>query len=125
MISEGQDDGDLKALNDVYDELSKDARTIASDLNESISAYYVLGFYLLAFCFGLNLYFIATRSLVLTDYAFVVVWIIFVNLIPITSGCLVLYRYFKLNKRYKMLFQLEKNIRIKEYKESKKNRTVI
>ncbi len=107
-------DSDLKALNTVYDELSKDAKTIAMDLSEAVSAYFILGFYLLAFSFGMDLYFLLSGGIVLSDYGFMFIWIAFVNLIPISAGCFVLYRYNRLNNRYSTLFSLEKNIRIKE-----------
>ncbi len=113
MVESPDIDQDLKELNQIYTELSKDARTIAKDLSESLSAYYILGFYLLAFSFGMDLYIILSHSFTL-DFGFIVTWLVFVNLIPIVSGCLVLYRYHKLNARYATLFSLEKSIRIKE-----------
>jgi hypothetical protein len=103
---------DLKTLNTVYDELSRDARTIAKDLSEAVSAYFLLGFYMLALSFGLDWYFLLSRSLALSDLGFVV----FMNLVLITAGCFVLYRYSKLNRRYGTLFSLEKDIRLKEAK---------
>jgi hypothetical protein len=128
MLDEGQDtDQDLKALNMVYDELSKDARTIAKDLSESVAAYYILGFYILAFSFGMDLYIILSRGIVASDYIAIAIWLVFVNLIPIATGCFILYRYHKINNRYKTLFHLEKNIRLKEAKDqnSKKKPTGI
>ncbi len=117
MSNENQElDQDLKTLNTIYDELSKDARTIATDLSETVSAYFILGFYLLAFSFGTDLYIILSGSIALSDYGFVFIWLVFVNLIPIAAGSFVLYRYHRLNSRYNTLFSLEKNIRIKEAK---------
>ncbi len=112
---------DLKALNTIYDELSKDARTIATDLSETVSAYFILGFYLIAFSLGMDYYLIATRGISLSDYGFLFIWIVFVNLIPLTAGSFVLRRYNRLNNRYKTLFSLEKNIRIKEAKKKREN----
>lgn len=121
MSNENQDTNqELKALNVVYDELSKDARTIAKDLNEAVSAYYLLGFYMLAFSFGLDLYIVLSHGIAATDYTSIFIWLVFGNLIPITAGCFILYRYSKLNARYKTLFRLEKNLRLKEYKQREK-----
>jgi hypothetical protein len=115
-------DADLKALNIVYDELSKDARTIARDLNEAVSAYFNLGFFMLAFGFGLDFYLYLTGSIDLSNVGFLAIWIIFVNLIPIGAGAAVLYRYSKLNARYQTLFSLEKSLRVEEYREQKAKR---
>ena len=115
-------DSDLKALNIVYDELSKDARTIAKDLNEAVSAYFLLGFYMLAFGLGLDFYLYLTGSIDLSNIGFLAIWVIFVNLIPIGAGACVLYRYSKLNARYQTLFSLEKSLRVKEYREQKAKR---
>ncbi len=123
MNGDQEIDPDLKALNTIYDELSKDARTIARDLSETVSAYFILGFYLLAFSFGLDFYFLLSGCIVLSDLGFMVVWVVFVNLIPITAGCFVLYRYHRLNNRYDALFSLEKNIRIKEITKKRQNGT--
>lgn len=115
-------DQDLKALNIVYDELSKDARTIAKDLSEAVSGYFLLGFYMVAFGLFLDYYLYLTGSIDLSNIGFLAIWVICVNLIPIGGGTCVLYRYHKLNTRYKKLFRLEKNLRIKEFREQKENR---
>ncbi len=115
-------DADLEALNIVYDELSKDARTIAKDLNEAVSAYFLLGFYMLAFGLGLDFYLYLTGSIDLSNIGFLAIWVIFVNLIPIGAGACVLYRHSKLNARYQTLFSLEKSLRVKEYREQKAKR---
>ena len=115
-------DSDLKALNIVYDELSKDARTIAKDLSEAVAAYFILGFYMIAFGLGLDYYLFLTGSIDLSNISFLVIWIVFVNLIPIVAGACVLYRYGKLNARYSALFSLEKSLRVKEYREQKAKR---
>jgi hypothetical protein len=116
-------DADLKALSTVYDELSRDARTITRDLSETVAAYFILGFYLLAFSFGLDLYIFLSSGIMWSDYGFLAVWIVFVNVIPISAGSFVLYRYHKLSTRYQMLFQLEKIIRIKEWRRNKETET--
>jgi hypothetical protein len=121
-MSQGQDDVDLKALNDVYDELSKDARTITKDLSEAVSAYFLLGFYMLAFGLSLDFYLYLTGSIDLSNIEFLAIWVIFVNLIPMGAGACILYRYSKLNARYKTLFRLEKSLRVKDYQEQKANR---
>ncbi len=117
MVESQDIDQDLKELNQIYTELSKDARTIATDLSESITAYYLLGFYLLAFSFGTDFYILLSKSITF-DIGFIVIWAVFVNLIPIVSGCIILWRHHKLNARYKTLFRLEKSLRIKESKNS-------
>jgi hypothetical protein len=111
-----ESDQDLKTLNTVYEELSKDASVIARDLGESVSAYFLLGFYLLAFAFGLDEYFLLSGGLNLSSSSFVIVWVFFVNVIPISAGCFALYRYHRLNKRYGSLFSLEKRIRVQNYR---------
>lgn len=116
-------DSDLEALNRVYDELSKDARTITKDLNETVAAYFILGFYLLAFSAGLDLYFLLSNSIVWSDYGFLAVWILFVNVVPVTAGCFVLRRYHKLSTRYQMLFQTEKALQVKEWQKKKETKT--
>jgi hypothetical protein len=121
-MSQGQDDVDLKALNDVYDELSKDARTITKDLSEAVSAYFLLGFYMLAFGLSLDFYLYLTGSIDLSNIEFLAIWVIFVNLIPMGAGACILYRYSKLNARYKTLIRLEKSLRVKDYQEQKANR---
>lgn len=115
-------DSDLKALNIVYDELSKDARTIAKDLSETVAAYFLLGFYMIAFGLGLDYYMFLTGSIDLSNISFLIIWGIFVNLIPIGAGACVLYRYSKLNTRYSTLFSLEKSLRVKEYISQKAKR---
>jgi hypothetical protein len=115
-------DPDLKALNMVYDELSKDARTIAKDLGETVAAYFLLGFYMIAFGLGLDYYMFLTGGIDLSNISFLAIWIVFVNLIPIGVGACVLYRYSKLNARYQTLFSLEKSLRVKEYREQKAKR---
>jgi hypothetical protein len=103
----------------VYDELSKDARTIAKDLNEAVSAYFLLGFYMVAFGLFLDFYLYLTGSIDLSNIVFIA---IFANLIPIGGGACVLYRYNKLKTRYNTLFSLEKILRVKNYREQKANR---
>jgi len=115
-------DPDLQALNIVYDELSKDARTIAKDLSETVAAYFLLGFYMIAFGLGLDYYLFLTGGIDLSNISFLAIWIVFVNLIPIGAGACILYRYRKLNTRYQTLFNLEKSLRVKEYKEQKAKR---
>jgi hypothetical protein len=115
-------DSDLKALNIVYDELSKDARTIAKDLSEAASGYFILGFYMVAFGLGIDYYLFLTGGIDLSSISFLVIWIVFVNFIPIGAGACVLYRYSKLNARYSTLFSLEKSLRVKEYREQKAKR---
>jgi hypothetical protein len=115
-------DSDLKALNIVYDELSKDARTITKDLSEAVAAYFILGFYMIAFGLGIDYYLFLTGGIDLSNISFLTIWIIFVNLIPIGAGACVLYRYSKLNARYSALFSLEKSLRLKEYNERKAKR---
>jgi hypothetical protein len=115
---EANQDQDLEALQTVYDELAKDARSIAADLNETVSAYYMLGFYLVAFSFGIDLYVILSHSIVLTDYANIAIFLIFGNAVPLLAGSFILNRYRKLNTKYKTLFRLENNLRLKEYKAS-------
>lgn len=119
MSVEQESDQDLKSLNAVYEELSKDASVIARDLGESVSAYFLLGFYFLAFAFALDEYFLLSGGLDLSNIGFMVVWVLFVNVIPITAGCFVLYRYHRLNKRYGSLFSLEKRIRVQNYRKKR------
>jgi hypothetical protein len=76
-------DPDLKALNMVYDELSKDARTIAKDLGEdgSAIAYFLLGFYIDCIGLGLDYYMFLNRRNRLSNISFPRNLIVFVNLI--------------------------------------------
>lgn len=108
-------DQDSESLHAVYAELAKDAHTIAADLNASVSAYYLLGFYLLAFSFGVDLYVVMTNSLALFDPVATVFWVVFANSVPIVSGIFLLHRYHKLNTKYRTLFCLDKKLCVKEF----------
>ncbi|HMK47233.1 MAG TPA: hypothetical protein VK436_11460 [Methanocella sp.] len=120
MADEDQNiDWELKTLNAVYDELSKDARTIATDLHESVEAYQMLGLYLLGFSFGMDLYIIETHGIAASDYGTILIWLIFVNLIPIAAGLFVFRRSFWLNVKYRTLFSLEQDIRLKEFRKNR------
>jgi hypothetical protein len=116
---EQESDQDLKSLNAIYEELSKDASVIARDLGESVSAYFLLGFYLLAFAFALDEYFLLSGGVDLSNIGFMVVWVLFVNVIPIAAGCFALSRYYRLNKRYGSLFSLEKKVRLQNFRKKR------
>jgi hypothetical protein len=119
LSADQENDQDLKSLNAVYEELSKDASVIARDLGESVSAYFILGFYLLAFAFVLDEYMLLSGGLNLSNIGSMAVLVLFGNVIPITAGCFVLYRYHRLNKRYGSLFSLEKRIRVQNYRKKR------
>jgi|AGTN01.2.fsa_nt_gi hypothetical protein len=106
------EDGDLIELKAAYDDLWKDARTLASDLNNSVQMYLMVGAFALIFGFVLATYALASWQRInagstdLADAAAAIGETVGCAML-LVAGPLLIRWYFKLKARYARLMCIE------------------
>lgn len=111
----GMEDGELTQLKAVYDELWRDARTMVRDMNRSIKAVYLSGFFML---WGAFMQLLSAHQIYMKILGGSTRWLDQFYLYAISLGVIVLAiggiwtlrSYSELKKRYANLIDLEKTL---------------